>query len=150
MSQSHAKNYVHMVFSTKDRYPFLTDEIRPEMHRYLCGILNNLDSPVLEINSVKDHVHILTVMSKNHSASKIMQELKGSSSKWVKTKGGMLGKFAWQGGYGLFSLCPSVLGAAKRYIQEQEKHHKKKTFQEEYLEFLKLYEVEYDERYLWD
>lgn len=150
MSQTHAKNYVHIIFSTKDRFPFLNPEILPGLHKYMSAILYNWDTPVLEINSVKDHIHICAVLSKNHSAAKVMQELKSNSSKWVKEHGGLSTKFAWQGGYGMFSLCPSILAKTKQYIRNQVQHHKKKTFQEEYLEFLKMYEVEFDEKYIWD
>ena len=151
MPQSLSNVLVHLVFSTKHRRPFLIDkEVRNEMHAYLGGTCNNLDCPVLIVGGVADHVHILCALSRNLSIAKIVGEIKRSSSKWVKTKGGMLMGFAWQNGYGAFSVGKSEVEHVRAYIGDQENHHSKKTFQDEYRLFLLEYGVEHDERYVWD
>lgn len=151
MSQSLAKIYTHVIFSTKHRYPFLADKfLRTEMHAYLGGIRKNLKSPAIVIGGIADHVHILCVLSKNLSVAEFVGEIKRSSSKWVKTKGLMVRKFAWQNGYGAFSVSQSHVEAVRTYIVQQEEHHRKKSFQEEFRLCLKKYMVEYDERYVWD
>ncbi|MBM4161785.1 MAG: IS200/IS605 family transposase [Ignavibacteria bacterium] len=151
MPQSLAKVLVHIVFSTKQRYPFLSDKhIRAEMHAYLGGTCNELECPVLSVGGVADHVHILCVLSRNITIAKLVGDVKRASSKWIKTKGRMLTKFAWQNGYGVFSVGQSEVERVREYIAGQEEHHRKKTFQDEYRSFLKEYGVDYDERYVWD
>lgn len=151
MSQSLAKVLVHIVFSTKNRYPFLANEgVRKEMHAYLGGTCNNLSCPVLTVGGFVEHVHVLCSLSRNVSLAKLVGELKRGSSKWVKTKGGMLEKFAWQNGYGVFSVSQSDVERVRAYITAQEEHHRRKTFQEEFRAFLQDYEIEFDEQYVWD
>ena len=151
MPQSLANVLVHIVFSTKNRYPFLAEkEIRTEMHAYLGGTCNHLDCPVLIVGGVADHVHILCALSRNLSLANLIGEIKRGSSKWVKTKGRLLTKFAWQNGYGVFSVSESQVGRVKAYIAGQEDHHRRKTFQEEFREVLEEYGIGYDERYVWD
>jgi putative transposase len=151
MAQSLARVLVHIVFSTKNRHPFLHErEVRNEMHAYLGGACKNMGCPVLIVGGIADHVHILCSLSRNYSISKILGEIKRESSKWIKTKGKSLTKFSWQNGYGIFSVSQSQVFRVREYIANQEEHHKKKNFQDEYRSFLKKYEVEYDERYLWD
>jgi len=151
MPQSLAKVLVHIVFSTKNRSPFLSDKnVREEMHTYLGGTCNNLDCPVLTVGGVADHVHILCALSRNLPIAKVVGDMKRGSSKWIKTKGRMLTKFAWQNGYGVFSVGQSEVERVRQYIVGQEDHHRKKTFQDEYRSFLKEYGVNYDERYIWD
>ena len=151
MPQSLAKVLVHIVFSTKNRSPFLSDKnVREEMHAYLGGTCNNLDCPVLTVGGVADHVHILCALSRNLPIAKVVGDMKRGSSKWIKTKGRMLTKFAWQIGYGVFSVGQSEVERVRQYIVGQEDHHRKKTFQDEYRSFLKEYGVNYDERYIWD
>lgn len=151
MPQSLSKVLVHIVFSTKHRYPFLVDRnIRDEMHAYLGGTCKQLDCPVLIVGGVADHIHILCSLSRNHSIAKVVGEMKRSSSKWIKTKGPALGRFSWQNGYGAFSVSQSQVDSVRKYIATQEEHHKKRAFQDEYRAFLKKYEIEYDERYVWD
>ena len=149
MPQSLANILIHLIFSTNERYPFLTPDIRPELHAYAATVLKGLDSPAIVINSVDDHVHALMRLSKNHALCDVVQEIKTSTSKWVKTKGGNRAKFAWQNGYGAFSVSSSQVGSVHRYIAEQEMHHKKLTFQEEFRRFLTRHGVECDERYVW-
>jgi REP element-mobilizing transposase RayT len=151
MPQSLAKIYVHAVFSTKHRYPFLTDRaIRSEMHAYLGGTCKTLECPVIAVGGVEDHVHVLCVLSKNISAANLVQKIKQSSSKWIKSKGEMLQKFGWQNGYGIFSVSQSQVETVRRYIAGQEQHHRRKTFQNEFRLLLEKYEIEYDEKYVWD
>ena len=150
MPQSLAKLLVHLIYSTKNREPVLHGNIRDELHRYSAGILKELQSPAILINSVADHVHILYSHSKNYSPSKIVEEVKKGSSKWLKTKGEAYLNFHWQNGYGAFSVSQSGVAEVVNYIENQEHHHQRKTFQDEYREFLRRYEVPYDERYVWD
>jgi REP element-mobilizing transposase RayT len=150
MSQSLAKVLVHLIYSTKNREPILRDDIHNELHRYSAGILKELESPAILINSVEDDVHILYSHSKNYSPSKIVEEVKKGPSKWLKTKGPAYAGFHWQSGYGAFSVSQSGVAEVVKYIEGQKEHHRRKTFQEEYREFLKRYEVPYDERYVWD
>jgi REP element-mobilizing transposase RayT len=151
MPQSLARVLVHIVFSTKNRYPFLADKnIRSEMHAYLGGTCNELECPVLSVGGVADHVHILCALSRNLSIAKVVGDIKRGSSKWIKTKGKMLTKFAWQNGYGAFSVGQSEVERVRQYVVGQEDHHKKRTFQDEYRSFLKEFGVNYDEKYIWD
>jgi putative transposase len=151
MPQSLANVLVHIVFSTKQRYPFLSDkDVRAEMHAYLGGTCNELECPVLIVGGVADHVHILCALSRKITIAKLVGDVKRGSSKWIKTKGRMLTKFAWQNGYGVFSVGESEVERVRRYIVGQEDHHRKKTFQDEYRSFLKEYGVDFDERYVWD
>ena len=151
MPQSFARVLVHIVFSTKHRQPFLTDrEIRKEMHAYLGGTCNHLECPVLKVGGVADHVHILCGLTRKLSIADVLGEMKRESSKWIKTKGGLLTKFAWQNGYGIFSVAQSEIERVRTYIENQEAHHRKRTFQDEYRAFLVEQGIEFDERYVWD
>ena len=151
MSQSLSKIWSHLIFSTKDRYPFLSDQdVREQLHAYMAAILRNNDCPTLVVGGVTDHVHALFVLSKNHSIAQIVYEVKRSSSKWIKTQSSEYKKFHWQSGYGAFSISPSHVEALKRYIANQEEHHGKEAFQDEFRRLLKKYGVAYDERYVWD
>ena len=150
MPQSLARILVHFVFSTKYRHPFLAEKnIRNEMHAYLGGVCKGVGCPVLIVGGVADHVHILSLLTRTLSVADVMGEIKRESSKWIKSKGQMLTKFAWQNGYGAFSVGQSEVERVRTYIAGQEEHHRKKTFQDEYRAFLEEYEVEYDERYIW-
>lgn len=150
MPQSLASILVHLVFSTKHRQPLIKPEIEEELFKYLCGILRKYESPVIAINGVADHVHILIALSRKIALSGLLEEVKKSSSKWIKTKGENYRNFYWQNGFGAFSIGQSAVEALKEYIAKQKEHHRKKTFQDEFREFLKLYNIEYDERYVWD
>jgi REP element-mobilizing transposase RayT len=151
MPQSLAKILVHTVFSTKDRRPLLRDKpLREELHRYLGGILTNLDCQPIIIGGVEDHVHILSTLSRTCEAADMVKEVKRGSSLWVKTKSPDLHDFAWQNGYGIFSIGFSQVETVRNYIAGQEEHHRKVSFQDEFREFLKRYAVEFDERYVWD
>jgi REP element-mobilizing transposase RayT len=150
MAQSLSKIYVHITFSTKNRYPFIDKNIENELWAYIGGICKNIECNPLRVGGHLDHVHICCLLSKKITQIKLLEEVKKESSKWLKTKGVQYEKFYWQDGYGIFSVNPSQLDRVVAYIDNQEKHHRKKTFQEELLAFLKKYNVEYDERYLWN
>jgi REP element-mobilizing transposase RayT len=149
MGQSLVRNLIHLVFRTKDRARTLSDSVRGELHGYLAGIFKNWESPAIIIGSVEDHVHALFGLSKNYALKKIVEEVKGESSKWIKSKGKEFARFYWQAGYGAFSVSPSQLNAVKRYIASQAKHHRYVTFQDEFREFCRRHELELDERYVW-
>lgn len=142
--------WIHLIFSTKERYPFLSnEEVRVQLHIYMSSILRNHDCPTLQIGGPADHIHALFVLSKNSSIAQIVYEVKRGSSKWIKRQGAGFRKFHWQSGYGAFSVSQSHVEQVSRYVQKQEQRHRKVTFQDEYREFLRRYHVEYDERYIW-
>ena len=150
MPQSLAQIYVHIVFSTKERYPFIQPDIEPQLYAYMADTIKRSDGIPCLINGTADHVHVLSTFPRTVTLAKYIEEVKRPSSRWIKTKGGMYEKFAWQNGYGAFSVSSSKVDAVKRYIAGQKEHHRTITFKEELLEFLKKYNVAYDERYLWD
>ncbi len=151
MAQSLSKIVLHIIFSTKDRYPFLKDlETRAQLHAYMAGICRQQKSPAFLIGGVADHVHLLCHLNRTCTVADLVKEAKRSSSLWTKEEGGMLEKFAWQGGYGAFSVGQSQVDEVSKYISDQEVHHQRLSFQEEYRQFLRRYEIEYDERYVWD
>ena len=149
MPQSLSKVLVHLIFSTKHREPLIGPEIRPRLHAYMVGILDHLKSPSLQTGGVADHVHILLALSRTISQAELVEEVKKSSSKWMKAEGGEP-TFSWQAGYGAFSIGESQADAVIHYIQKQEEHHRNVTFQDEFRKFLQRYKVTYDERYVWD
>jgi REP element-mobilizing transposase RayT len=151
MPQSHSAVFLHLIFSTKNREPWLRDaELRAELHAYLGGVSKNLDCPPIAVGGVADHVHLLARFGRGVSQSEWVKELKRVSSRWIKEREPKMAKFAWQSGYGVFSVSPSNLDAVERYIETQEEHHRKTTFQEEYRAFLRKHRVDWDERYVWD
>lgn len=150
MPQSLVKNCVHLIFSTKHREPVLFSPVKEELYAYLGGICKEMGCFPFSIGGHTDHVHILCMLSKKVALVKLVEELKSHSSAWIKKKGDLYEGFYWQRGYGAFSVSPAQVDAVKAYIQNQEVHHQEKSFQDEYRAFLKKYEVEYDERHVWD
>ncbi len=151
MPQSLAQVYLHLVFSTKDRRPFLHDRsIREEAHRYLSGACNNLDCPIMCVGGVADHVHILCRLGRTITIADLVKELKRTSSHWLKSKAPDLADFSWQNGYGVFSVSPGHAEALRIYIARQEEHHSGVTIQDEFRRLLRKYGLEWDERYVWD
>jgi putative transposase len=149
--QSLAQIYVHIVFSTKHRTPFLLDKaLREETHKYLGGTCGNLDSPSVRVGGVEDHVHILCHLGKMWSVSDLVRELKRESSKWLKEWSSDLTDFYWQSGYGAFSVSPRELSTVSAYIANQETHHATESFQDEFRAILAEYGTKCDERYVWD
>ena len=149
MSQSLSKLFVHIIFHIKNSHTKIKKEDKDALYAYIGSIIKDNQSIPVIINGVEDHIHILCVMSKNIPLSKLVEEIKRHSSRWIKTKNDYYAHFAWQGGYGGFSVSPSLYNKTKSYIEKQELHHKKMNFEEEYLLFLKEYGIDYDERYLW-
>ncbi len=150
MPQSLAKIYIHLVFSTRNHEPLLRDAVRPDLHAYLGGILRDLDCPTVELNSVPDHVHLLFLLSRTHSLSDVVGQLKRGSSAWIKTMDSALAAFHWQNGYGAFSVSQSGVEEVREYIRRQHVHHRRLGFQDEFRAFLRRYEISFDERYVWD
>lgn len=151
MAQSLAKILVHTVFSTKDRRPWLRDiSLRNELHQYLGGILSHLECHSIIVGGVEDHVHLLCALSRTCEPSEMIKELKRGSSLWIKTKSVDLQDFSWQNGYGIFSIGFSQIPSVRDYITKQEEHHSRVSFQDEFRSLLKRYEIEFDERYVWD
>ncbi len=149
MSQSLSSVLIHIVFSTKDRAPILNSSVRPALNGYLATVARNLGCQCFRVGAVADHVHLAIRISRTITIAQLVEELKTSSSKWLKTQSTALAAFAWQGGYGAFSIGPASLEALKQYIDTQEDHHRTRTFQQEYRKFLERYGVDYDERYVW-
>ena len=151
MPQSLSAVYVHLIFSTKERRPFLQDTaFRASVHAYLGAVSRELDCPALLVGGVEDHVHILARLGRPITQSDWVKELKRVSNGWIKTQHADLQDFQWQAGYGDFSVSHSNIDSVLRYIADQAEHHRKQTFQDEYRAFLKKHAVEYDERYVWD
>ena len=151
MAQSLARLWTHLIFSTKNRFPFLNDQqLRIEMHAYLAKVLRQQNCETLIVNGVEDHIHALFALSRTHSIASVVKEIKRTSSGFAKALSQTLAKFHWQNGYGAFTVSQSNLDEVIRYIENQEDHHKCVTFQDQYRGFLKAYGMNYDERYLWD
>ncbi|MDQ7780573.1 MAG: transposase, partial [Planctomycetota bacterium] len=151
MPQSLARIHVHIVFSTKNRGRLLSDrKARNETHAYMASILQSYDSPPVLIGGADDHAHILCALSKNHALAKVIGETKRCSSKWIKTRGREYSLFQWQNGYGAFSVSESMVARVRDYIANQEGHHLKMSFQDEFRGLLRRDGIEFDERYVWD
>ena len=150
MPQSLFKVYVHLIFSTKHREPLLMPSFRRFLHAYLATVLKNQDCPAAKIGGSSDHAHILFRLSKNLALAEVAEEVKTSSSRWLKIQAKGPQSFHWQNGYGGSSVSPAEVGSVAAYIEGQEEHHKAVSFQEEYRKFLEEYGVEFDERYVWD
>jgi REP element-mobilizing transposase RayT len=150
MPQLLVKNYIHIVFSTKNRQPFIKKEIKSELYAYLGGTCKELECHALAIGGIENHVHILCMLSQKIALMNLIRKVKAHSSKWIKTKGDAYSHFSWQNGYGAFSVSPTRINSVKNYVNNQEEHHRKRSFKEEVRLFLDKYEIKYDERYVWD
>jgi len=150
MPQSLSSILIHLVFSTKHREPLITPEIETELHKYLATIFRECKSPTLLIGGTEDHLHTLFALSRTLAVADLVEEVKTSSSKWIKTKGPEFRQFHWQAGYGAFSIGQSNVAALKRYIAGQKEHHRRQSFQDEFRVLCKKYDLEFDERYVWD
>jgi putative transposase len=148
MANTYTEIHIQFVFAVKHRDGLIHSSFKNELYQYITGIIKNHDHKLLAINGMSDHIHILIGMRPTQSISDLLQDIKGSSSKWINEKKFLKVKFEWQEGYGAFSYSKSQVNKVIDYIKNQEQHHTVKTFREEYLEVLKLYEVEYDERYI--
>ena len=150
MSQALAKIYLHLIFSTKNRERSLPDDVRDDLHSYMGGILHGLGCSPIEINTEPDHAHVLFVMTRTETISNVVGQLKKSSNDWLRNRDPQFRHFYWQGGYGVFSVSQSAVEEVRQYIRDQREHHKQVSFQDEFRTFLKRYEIEFDERYVWD
>lgn len=150
MPQSLSKVYVHITFSTKYRAPLIDDNLKERLWDYLGGICKGLECDPIRVGGYIDHIHILCLLSRKVSQAKFLEEVKKQSSKWIKTISPLYSNFYWQDGYGIFSVNPAEIDVVIEYIKNQEKHHREQTFKREFSAFLKKYQVEYDERYVWE
>lgn len=151
MSQSLSSVFLHIVFSTKERFPFFSDEdVRRQVHAFLGGIAKKLNCPPILIGGVSDHVHILIQLGRSVSQADLVKELKRGSNLWIQEHFPQIAKFAWQAGYGAFSVSASNVEAVRTYIANQPEHHAKLSFQDEFRAFLEKHGVAFDERYVWD
>lgn len=148
MANTYTQIHIQVVFSVQNRRSLISDSWKDELYQYIAGIIRNNHHKLLAINGMADHIHILFGLRPSQSLSELMQDVKGSSSKWINEKGFVKGKFSWQEGYGAFSYSKSVLPNVIQYIKNQPIHHKKKVFIEEYHELLEEFEVDYDDKYI--
>jgi len=148
MPSTHTSLHYHLIFSTKDRVPSIQPNLRARMHAFLGGVIRAHDGVALDVGGTADHVHLVVGLKPTHTVADVLRVLKGDSSKWVHEELA-LQAFAWQEGYGAFTISKSDLASVRRYVQEQEEHHRKRSFQEEYRALLERHGIEFDERYLW-
>jgi len=149
MPQSLAALHVHLIFSTKDRAPFLIEDIRAPLHGYLAGILQEIACHPIIINSMDDHIHLLFDLGRTVSISQVVEAVKTGSSKWLKTRDPGLAQFAWQSGYAAFAVSESNLTEVCEYIRNQVEHHRTRSFQDEFRAFLGRHRMAFDEKYVW-
>jgi len=150
MSQSLSNVLLHLVFTTKNRQAWIDTQIEQELFPYLATICKELGCPAHKIGGADDHVHIACSLSRTETLAKLLSTVKANSSKWIKGKGPQYEKFSWQNGYGAFSIGQSQLDSLRAYIGNQREHHRRESFQDEFRKLLTKYQVEYDERYVWD
>ncbi len=140
----------HIVFSTKQRIPLITGDFQEELYRYIGGIIRAEGSVQLEIGGISDHIHILAKIKPAISVSEMLAKIKANSSKWANDHKMKMRKFAWQEGYAAFTVSESQVPSVREYIRNQEEHHRKQAYQEEFVALLERHGIEYDPRYLWD
>lgn len=150
MANTFTQIYLHTVFAVKGRENLIHTAWKDELYKYICGIVNNNKQKVYAINGMADHVHLLLSIKPDCNLSDLMRDIKASSSKWINTRKFVKGKFQWQEGFGAFSCSQSQLDNVIAYINNQESHHSKRSFRQEYIELLKKFQVEYDEKYIFD
>lgn len=148
MAQSLCKIYLHIIFHIKTSSPKIQEEHLDRVHSYIGQLVNTTGCLVVQVGGFSDHVHILCLLSRNETVSHLVEEVKRNSSRWIKALSPQYEQFAWQGGYAAFSVSQSVVDKTLAYIKGQKEHHQKHSFQDEYLQFLKLYNISYDERYV--
>ena len=150
MANTYTQVHIQVVFAVKNRSSLIHATWEDALFRYITGIIQNHGHRVLQVNGMPDHVHILFGMKPDQALSDLIKQVKQDSSKWINQQGYVQGKFSWQAGYGAFSYSKSQIPRVVRYIQNQKEHHKKKTFREEYLEFLKAFEIDFNEGYIFN
>lgn len=150
MANTFSQIYIQIVFAVHGRQNLIGSEWREELYKYITGIVKNHEQKLIAIGGVSDHIHILIGFKPNFEISKLVQEIKANSSRFINKKQFVRGRFSWQEGFGAFSYSRSQLDTVIRYIENQERHHTKKSFKKEFIEFLEHFEVEYDEKYLFN
>ena len=150
MPNTYTQIYIHIVFAVKGRQSLIPKEHKAELHRYITGIITNKKQKVIQINSMPDHIHILVGIAPEAALTDLVRDIKANSSKFINQMRWVVGRFEWQTGFSAFSYSHSQLDVIAGYIKNQEKHHSRKTFKEEYLELLELFNIDYDERYVFE
>lgn len=150
MANTYSQIYIHIVFAVKGRQNLISLKWKDELYKYITGIVTNEGQKLIAINGMPDHIHILIGMKPTATLSNIVRDIKANSSKFINQKQWIAGKFEWQQGFGAFSYSHSQLNTVIKYIQNQEEHHRAKTFREEYLEFLERYEINYKKEFIFD
>jgi REP element-mobilizing transposase RayT len=150
MANTYSQIYIQIVFTVKGRQNLIKKQNREELHKYITGIVSNRGQKLLSVFAMPDHIHLLVGLKPNQSLSDLVRDIKAGSSKFISDNHWVKSKFSWQEGFGAFSYSKSQIDRVIKYISNQETHHKKKTFQDEYLEFLDQFEIKYDEKYLFD
>jgi len=150
MANTYSQIYVQIVFTVKGRHNLIPDQHREELQKYITGIITGRNQKLLAIFAMPNHIHILVGLKPSITISDLVRDIKAGSSKFISEKKWLVGKFSWQEGFGAFSYSKSQIDTVINYILNQEEHHKKKTFKEEYLYFLKKYKIEYNEKYLFE
>ena len=150
MPNTYTQLYIHVVFAVKGRQSLIPKAHKTELHRYITGIITNKKQKVIQINSMPDHIHILIGLAPEKALTDLVRDIKANSSKFINQKRWVLGRFEWQKGFSAFSYSHSQLDVVAKYIKNQEAHHSRKTFREEYLEFLDRFGIDYDARYVFE
>lgn len=150
MANTFSQIYIHTIFAVKSRENLISKKWKDELYKYICGIVNNNQQKVYAINGMPEHIHLLLSIKPDCTLSDLMRDIKASSSKWINQKRFVKGKFQWQEGFGAFSYSQSQLDNVIAYIANQEAHHSKKSFKQEYIELLQKFKIEYDEKYVFD
>ena len=148
MANTFTQVYLQFVFAVQDRISLIRPEWKDELYKYITGIVHNNTHKLIAINGMPNHLHVFVGYKPHQLIPDLLQDIKGSSSKWINEKRFTRGRFGWQAGYGAFSYSNSQIDSVVKYIMNQEEHHKKKTFGEEYIELLQRFKIEYDERYI--
>jgi REP element-mobilizing transposase RayT len=150
MANTYTRIYIHIVFTVKGRQNLIEKKWKDDLYKYICGIVNGKEQKVYAIGGIADHIHILISIKPDIAISDLVRDIKSNSSKWINEKRMVKGKFQWQEGFGAFSSTQSQLDIIIAYINNQENHHQKKTFKDEYFDFLQKFNIEYDEKYLFE
>lgn len=150
MAGTYTQLFYHLVFSTKNRQPFINEPIERDLHKYIAGVFRNLDATCIEIDGMPDHVHILALLPPKISVSDALRDVKANSSRWIHDNHRQLADFAWEDGFAAFTVSKSQVESVRQYIREQKSHHSASDFKSELIALLDKHGVEYDERYLWE
>jgi REP element-mobilizing transposase RayT len=150
MAGTYSQVYIHIVFAVKDRENLISKNWKDDLYKYIAGIIKGKNQKPIIINGMSDHIHAFVGLHPSMAISDLVRDIKNNSSKFINEQKWVRGKFSWQEGYGVFSYSHSHINAVYQYIKNQEEHHKKRTFREEYLELLKKFEIKYDGKYLFD